>query len=170
MTATAETTWRVRQHLVEAGRLDLAARVVANHGLRPVIPWADGTPPADVEEVRVVAAAFAAAYDDEDGWDEQWVEDQWRVWSGTTESWWWLSFVDEDTEGPDAFLGACYVRATNGPLAVSRAYELGINPGGQVAIMGPGDEPPEGVPTEKLLTRADLQELGGFFTMRGDPA
>jgi hypothetical protein len=47
----------------------------------------------------------------------------------------WLSFADESGN-----LGGCFVRA-NSPLeAVERAHELGINPGGEVMILGPGPE------------------------------
>jgi len=60
---------------------------------------------------------------------------------------WWLSFTDPDIAetipedeqrpGGPSFLGACVVAAVGEASAVSRAWELGINPGGQVMVMGP---------------------------------
>ena len=57
--------------------------------------------------------------------------------SGAEVPYFWLSFVDEDAVPGTAFLGACFVQAATGVGAVDRAHELGINPGGQVAMAGP---------------------------------
>ena len=50
-------------------------------------------------------------------------------------AWWYISFVDET-----GFLGACFVEATNQPMACVEARRRGCNPGGQAAIWGPLDE------------------------------
>ena len=58
---------------------------------------------------------------------------------------WWLSFCDPDKAPPEAeqrpggpsFLGVVIVQALTGVAAVTRSHVLGVNPGGQVAIMGP---------------------------------
>jgi hypothetical protein len=81
---------------------------------------------------------------------------------------WWLSFVDteksapldEQVPGSGGFLGVAIVRA-NGPIdAVKRAWTLGINPGGEVQIIGPG--PADAYPDEvlhRLLTAEEAKAL-----------
>lgn len=80
----------------------------------------------------------------------------------------WLSFVDPDLSAPideqvpggGGFLGVAIVEADDPIEAVRRAHQLGINPGGQVAIYGPA---PDGVYPEsamnRLLTAAEAQAL-----------
>lgn len=85
--------------------------------------------------------------------------------------WWYLSFVDtavsksipwdERRPGGPSWLGACWVDAPNYFMAAARAWELGCNPGGQVAFWGPYTDGwlNENVPeTERrrLLSREDM--------------
>lgn len=50
-------------------------------------------------------------------------------------AWYWLSFIDPDRPQGRRFLGVAVVRA-EGPLsATNKAHDLGINPGGEVAII-----------------------------------
>jgi len=69
------------------------------------------------------------------------------------EHWWYLSFAD------GKFLGACIVRAHGVVSASQRAWELGINPGGQVL----GHIVPEGnedlLPRNCLLTEDDVKSI-----------
>jgi len=51
----------------------------------------------------------------------------------------WLSFADGSLPEGSQFLGACIVRAISDLDAVCVAHRLGINPGGEVQIMGPLD-------------------------------
>jgi hypothetical protein len=81
---------------------------------------------------------------------------------------WWLSFVDrsqsapreEQVPGGGGFLGVAIVHADDPEDAVQRAWELGCNPGGEVAILGPG--PPDAFPPEvqdRLLTAEEASAL-----------
>lgn len=55
---------------------------------------------------------------------------------------WWLSFCDTDKPEGEQFVGACIVEdAPDMVRAVERAWELGLNPGGQVAGMPLSDWP-----------------------------
>lgn len=68
-------------------------------------------------------------------------------------TWWWLSFVKDDT-----FAGVAIVRGDGVITASQRAWELDINPGGQVAGW-PLDVIP---PTEwrnRLLSRDEVTLL-----------
>jgi hypothetical protein len=80
--------------------------------------------------------------------------------------WWWLSFVDTDAPADgrgDRWLGGCYVEARGVVSAAKRAWDLGINPGGEVAaIPVPEDRSPP-VDQRNRLLRKD--ELGGFVTV-----
>lgn len=79
------------------------------------------------------------------------------------ESWWWLSFADGSLPAGEQFLGVAIVRARGPSLAIHRAHELGINPGGEVRFMACTDEAvDEKVPPadrEVLLSRERLHEL-----------
>ena len=84
--------------------------------------------------------------------------------------WFWISF------GGDPWLGGCYVEA-DGPLhplfpekdtpairALGKSHQLGINPGGRPAMMGPlsVEGMDRNVPEQyrnRLLTKSDLAEL-----------
>ena len=66
---------------------------------------------------------------------------------------WYLSFA-----GAEGFLGACYVEAEEMEEAVRRTWTLGINPGGEILILGPipRGECPDDIVFDKLLTEAEL--------------
>jgi hypothetical protein len=68
----------------------------------------------------------------------------------------WLSFA-----GESGWLGGCMVEA-DGPISAAReAHRLGINPGGEVAMMGPvSAERIDMSLANRLLTREDLEALG----------
>jgi hypothetical protein len=72
------------------------------------------------------------------------------------EAFWYLSFAGE-TE----FLGAVVVKARGFMLALMRANELGINPGGQVAGFPVAEGTENKLPHDRLLTLADLGD-GAF--------
>jgi hypothetical protein len=63
----------------------------------------------------------------------------------TETSLWWLSFVDPDKSAPPdeqvpgggGFLGVAIVEADGPGSAITAAWRLGCNPGGQVGILGP---------------------------------
>jgi hypothetical protein len=68
---------------------------------------------------------------------------------------WYLSFVSDK----DDWLGGCFVLATDALSAVQEAHRQGCNPGGEVAIMGPG--PVNSVPLDwqnRLLTRDEVEQ------------
>lgn len=85
---------------------------------------------------------------------------------------WWLSFVDtnvaatipleEQKPGGDAFLGVAIVEATGFYHAVMRTHELGINPGGEIQVIGPippGTYPPEFF--DRLLSFDEVKTIPG---------
>lgn len=75
-----------------------------------------------------------------------------------TRTWWWLSFADGDRPAGDQFLGVCVVRGRDMREAVSRAWKLGCNPGGQVLGI-PFSGRPE-IAAGKLYALADLDAAG----------
>jgi len=81
----------------------------------------------------------------------------------TEVNWFWLSFCDENAPEGSQFLGGCYVPGDNVVEAVKNAWDLGCNPGGQVAAMGPIPEGAlrENVPEGnwcRLLQRQDIPD------------
>lgn len=77
----------------------------------------------------------------------------------TGDTWWWLSFVDEERPEGDRFLGVLLIDAPSDTAAVMRAHMLGLNPGGEVAMWGPltaEDVAKMNYPPRKLLTRAEI--------------
>jgi hypothetical protein len=60
-----------------------------------------------------------------------------HVASGEEVPYWWLSFIDPDRPQGDRFLAVSIVQAATGVGSVSRAWALGINPGGEVLWEGP---------------------------------
>jgi hypothetical protein len=74
--------------------------------------------------------------------------------------WWWLSFCDVNRPEGDQFLGVAIVDAFNEIMAVSRAWDLGCNPGGEVMLVA---IPPLFVPLEryrhKLLSKQEIDEM-----------
>jgi hypothetical protein len=74
----------------------------------------------------------------------------------TPDSWWWLSFCDPDRPAGTKFLGVCCVEGWDILSAVTRAHELGCNPGGEVAAWKiPGT--PDPAWCNRLLTRAEAE-------------
>ena len=69
--------------------------------------------------------------------------------------WWWLSFIDPEGAG---FLGVAIVEASGPLTAVERAVDLGVNPGGEVAIL-PLPYPPRPEDCERLLTSDEAKTL-----------
>lgn len=49
--------------------------------------------------------------------------------------WWWLSFCEVDRPKGEQFVGCAIVFADSPELAPLRAHHLGINPGGEVAMV-----------------------------------
>lgn len=77
------------------------------------------------------------------------------------EPWFYLSFCDADLPKGRQFLGGAYVQGKNAGAAVGRSHKLGVNPGGEVGILGPlsAEQMDENVPAtdrERLLTRAEV--------------
>jgi hypothetical protein len=79
--------------------------------------------------------------------------------------WIYLSFVDE------VFKGAAVVWAHGMASALKKCWILGINPGGEVRGWELEDGEVERLPdwaTNRLLTRAQVEELFGECTRLGD--
>lgn len=71
--------------------------------------------------------------------------------------WYYLSFA-----GDDGFLGGAYVQGESSKDAYFNATTSGVNPGGEVQILGPlpPEEMDENVPEEKrgrLLSREEVE-------------
>lgn len=89
-------------------------------------------------------------------------------WPAEVADWWWLSFVDTDmpyTEegdypGGPRWQGGCHVPGPTFMDAVSNAWRLGCNPGGQVSgfPIPPGYRPPV-THQARLLTGKELDEM-----------
>lgn len=64
---------------------------------------------------------------------------------------WWMSFVAPDSPEGEQFVGAALVEADDLPSAITRSWERGCNPGGEIqAVPLPVDE----IETERLLALA----------------
>ena len=81
---------------------------------------------------------------------------------------WWLSFCDPDKApspeqqrpGGPSFLGAVITQAPTLAAAVTRSHVLGVNPGGEVKILGP--IPPEFIAAEwrdRLLSADEIDAM-----------
>jgi hypothetical protein len=72
-----------------------------------------------------------------------------------------MSFADPDKEPGTQFLGVCIVQGGGIAEATQTAWDLGINPGGEIQAH---PIPEEHVPDEKyrlrLLSRDELEEAG----------
>lgn len=66
---------------------------------------------------------------------------------------WYLSFVDHNK-----FMGACVVEGDTLQQAIKRAWELHINPGGEV--LGIDIQKETNLPLNKLMDRAELEQYG----------
>lgn len=75
--------------------------------------------------------------------------------------WWWLSFCDATRPKVTQFLGGALIHAPNEIMALERAWELGVNPGGEVGFAGPipEDAIPEGLPREVLMSKETIAEF-----------
>lgn len=73
---------------------------------------------------------------------------------------WWMSFCDTDKPAGQEFLGVIVVEDLGPMHAISKAHELGINPGGQVMIVPvqPSSIKPEHL--NRLLAMEELLEMG----------
>lgn len=78
---------------------------------------------------------------------------------GNEEEWHWLSFADPKLPQGTQFLGVAIVKAKGFMHAVTRAHDLGVNPGGEVAgyPCPPDWEPPEGI-VDRLLSTEELEK------------
>lgn len=78
-----------------------------------------------------------------------------------SDDWFYLSFADGELPTGSQFLGGAYINAPDLATAVTRAHQLGINPGGEVQLHGPIPEAElaANVPEEdreRLLTAAEI--------------
>lgn len=73
---------------------------------------------------------------------------------------WWLSFCDTDKPEGQEFLGVIVVEDLGPMHAISKTYDLGINPGGRVMIVQvqPSSIKPEHL--NRLLAMEELLEMG----------
>lgn len=74
-------------------------------------------------------------------------------------AWYFLSFAKEKEQG--GFLGGCVVQGADVKAAIENATLRGLNPGGEIAIFRCPKRGPEPIPTNRLLSRADLEHYGG---------
>jgi hypothetical protein len=87
--------------------------------------------------------------------------------AGAPVGWWYLSFCDPERPAGTRFLGGCFVQGHDEVSAVRRSHHLGINPGGEVAMMGPLTEAGPVAQLEavagrwcdRLLTREEIAEF-----------
>jgi hypothetical protein len=78
--------------------------------------------------------------------------------------WMYLSFVDDT-----GWLGAVITRASGPLTAVLKCHMMGVNPGGEVAIMY--TPPEQEIPTwavDRLLTQAELEQFCGPVMSLGE--
>jgi hypothetical protein len=68
---------------------------------------------------------------------------------------WYLSFG-----GENGWLGGVFLEADHAIAAVERSHAIGVNPGGQVAIVRCDARKVRRYPRERLLSRAELEQLG----------
>lgn len=80
------------------------------------------------------------------------------------EGWWWLSFVDNERESGDRFLGASIVRANGAITATQMAYDKGCNPGGEVLVVQLPELDGMLVWANRLLTRSQCKEFDQWST------
>jgi hypothetical protein len=80
--------------------------------------------------------------------------------SDPNKSWFYMSFADEDS-GEN--LGATVVEAYNLHDATPEAWRRGVNPGGQVLIMGPLDDLPDQLAplVNNLLSKEQIEQFDG---------
>jgi hypothetical protein len=84
-----------------------------------------------------------------------------------TDTLWYLSFADGDKPPGEQWLGAAIVRAPDLASAVSRAWAVGANPGGEVASVSfTLPVPPEFL--DRLLDRQGVEGLDRALRGGGD--
>lgn len=76
------------------------------------------------------------------------------------ESWWWLSFVDDNRPVGDRFVGGCWVQGYTLRAVIYESHVNGLNPGGEVQA----SQCPDGfeVPDKwanRLLDRDDIKRM-----------
>jgi hypothetical protein len=85
---------------------------------------------------------------------------------GKGTKWWWLSFAN-----PDGFLGVIVGNGDNPWDIKDRAWEMGINPGGEIAACQlESDEVPDEKFRWRLLSRQELIDSGLGVPLSGDDA
>jgi hypothetical protein len=84
-------------------------------------------------------------------------------------TYYWLSFVDNDRPEGDRFIGGCMVEEASEWQALTITHVLGINPGGEVAIVAidAAHEPGmlEKFQINRLYSKAEIQAMGEYRTM-----
>ena len=70
----------------------------------------------------------------------------------------WLSFCDPDKPKGKAFLGVAIVEADDNISAVRAAWDLGINPGGEVLICDCDQDIPQYY-RNRLLSKEEAESL-----------
>jgi hypothetical protein len=76
----------------------------------------------------------------------------------------WLSFCDGDLPKGQQFLGVAIVRGSNLEEAVSEAWRLGINPGGEVLSMEILVKNYSKIPIECIDKLLSLEEVKKYFS------
>lgn len=71
--------------------------------------------------------------------------------------WWWLSFCDKDKPKGNQFLGVVVVRGATLRAAMKRAWDLKINPGGEVLASALSQAIPSERWRERLLSAPECE-------------
>lgn len=74
-------------------------------------------------------------------------------------AWFYLSFSDPDRPKGQQFLGATIIEADNCVFATSKAWKLGLNPGGQVAFVELSDFDPTDKDAQKYVHKFVPREV-----------
>lgn len=81
-------------------------------------------------------------------------------------TYYWMSFVDPNRECPRCpgkaeHLGCLVVESDSIENAVRKAWIIGQNPGGEIAIATPPDpnwQPPAGLPIDRLMSEEEARQ------------
>jgi len=80
-----------------------------------------------------------------------------------TIGWYYLSFCDTERPKGEQFLGGCYVPGSDLEAAITNSWEMKINPGGEVAVIGPiPEEIVDRLPPERRCKLLTKEEIGGI--------
>ncbi len=71
--------------------------------------------------------------------------------------WWYLSFVDDDR---DVFLGSAVVKGVDVAEAMANSWQVGVNPGCEVAVVELLDAVPDEVEPNRYYSLAEMIDLG----------